>query len=228
MTVVSSYQGVIGAWGFSEVMVRAAGPDGRQEAIREASLVGPFVLGVALALAYTAAAHLRRDPERMALILGAMYISAAGWGVHWLAWMLPIALVGGRRWSAVYLAAAAVYTAAIYFGFGGVLWVVVWVTGSFGANTWYPAVSFSMWAGLTVAVALTCWAVLCRELRQGRRNFVRPLFAPPEPWLPGHEHPVAVAAGSPAREGRPLPAIGPNAAAAGQALVAVSEPAHVR
>ena len=44
LRVVSGYQGVIGAWGFSELLVRTAGADGRDEAVRRGATAGVGVV----------------------------------------------------------------------------------------------------------------------------------------------------------------------------------------
>jgi hypothetical protein len=161
---VAAYQGMVGAWGYSELLMRAAGPDGAATALRTASLMGPWTLLGALACAYTAAAGLRRDPERIALILCALFVASAGWGAHWTAWVVPFALAGGRRWGAAFLLAAGSYTAAVYLGFGGVLWLAVWLSGSLRPAPWSHEAGLLFWAALTAAVAAGCLAVFARDL----------------------------------------------------------------
>lgn len=156
LEVASSYQGIIGAWGFSHLLVRAAGTEGRADALAQASSIGPWVLLAALAWAYTAAASIRRDLERMAVVLLTTFGAAAGWGVHWLAWLAPIAIASGRRWSVLYLAAAGCYTASIYLGFGGILYGAVWLTDSLAPLGWATTFGLILWAGIAAVALVTC------------------------------------------------------------------------
>jgi hypothetical protein len=155
LTVISGYQGIVGAWGFSYVLVWDAGAGGRAEAIRQATAAGPWVLLCALALAYAAAARMRRDLDRIAIILVVTFAAAAGWGVHWLVWLAPVIIAGGRRWCVAYLLAAGAYTSATYLGFGGVLYGVVWPTGSLEPLRWASTVSLVVWTALTAVAAST-------------------------------------------------------------------------
>jgi hypothetical protein len=150
--VASSYQGIVGTWGYSQLLVNAAGPEGRSEAIHLARGLGPWVLGSALACAALAAARLRSDADRLALLLAVTYTCAAGWGVHWLAWTMPAAVLAARKWSALFVCAATAYTSSIYLGFGGVLYGVVWITGSLYPLTW--AATLNLWAWLLLAAGV--------------------------------------------------------------------------
>jgi hypothetical protein len=212
LRVVTGYQGIVGAWGYSELLVRAAGPAGREAAIHDAMTAGVWVLGGALICAYFTASRLRRDPERMAIVLATVYAAAAGWGVHWLAWLMPLAFIEGRRWGAVYAAGASAYAAAIYMGFGGVMWVAVYVSGSLGPAYWSPTVGLVVWAGITAAVAATFVLVLGREARsawRGRRRAAA-LLCVAYRLAAGRLRPAPVAASSegagafaPSLDGRP-------------------------
>lgn len=164
LQVSSEYQGVLGVWGFSALLVRAAGPDAREGAIQAAVLVGPTIMLGSLGFAYAAAARLRRDPERIALIVAVLYAAAAGWGTHWLSWLVPFALLAGRRWSAGYLISASAYAATVYLGFGGVLWGFTWLTNSFDPVGWLEWAGLALWASITIGVAVTCTAALSRDV----------------------------------------------------------------
>jgi hypothetical protein len=164
LEVSSEYQGVLGVWGFSALLVRAAGPEAREGAIQAATLAGPTIMLGSLGFAYAAAARLRRDPERMALVVAVLYAAAAGWGTHWLAWLVPLALMSGRWWSAGYLVASALYAATVYLGFGGVLWGFTWLTNSFEPVGWLEWAGLALWGAITIGVAVTCTAALSRDV----------------------------------------------------------------
>lgn len=180
-----AYQGYLGTWGFSELLVRATGS--REAAIARAARLGPWVMLGALALSYAAALRLRRDSDRIALVIGAVYAAASGWGVHWLSWLVPVALIGARRWAAAYLGAAGAYMMAVYLGFGGITWGFAWFTDSLAPIAWARAGGLCLWAAISGATAGCCVGVLCRgwipALRStlaGRHRLVlpRPAFRP--------------------------------------------------
>ena len=163
LRTVATYQGVVGTWGFSALLVRAAGAEGHEAALHAATTLGPWVLAGALACAYATAARLRHDAERFAVILGMLYAAASGWGVHWLAWLVPAAVLGAGRWSAVYLAAAGAYSAAIYLAFRGVIWGFAWFTNSLAPATWPATIGLALWAALAGTVSGACIVTLLCE-----------------------------------------------------------------
>jgi hypothetical protein len=165
MKVASGYQGIVGAWGYSQLLLRGADPGGRAEAIHLASTLGPWVLGGTLAFGAFAASRLTRDVDRLALLLAVAYTAAAGWGVHWLAWMVPAAVLAARPWSALFIVAATAYTGAIYIGFGGVLYGVVWLSGSLQPLTWAATLNLWAWTCLSASVGgVVLWTLGGRTL----------------------------------------------------------------
>ncbi len=155
-----TYQGYLGTWGFSELLVHLAGS--REAGIARAARLGPWVLLAALALSYAAAFRLRRDSDRMALVIGAVYAAASGWGVHWLSWLVPVALIGARRWAAAYLGAAGAYMTAVYLGFGGITWGFAWFTDSLAPIAWARAGGLCLWAAISAVTAGCCLSTLWR------------------------------------------------------------------
>lgn len=192
LRVVSGYQGVVGTWGYSELLVRTAGPAGHEDAVRRATAISFWVLIPALVCAYALAARLRRDPERMAVILAAVYAGAAGWGVHWLAWLIPAALIAGRRWGTCYLVAATAYATSIYIAFGGLYWAAVWVSGSLGPVAWSSTAGLAMWAGILLALSITAGVVLGRGRAGRRAPRRRPAPAGAPRRVPGGPRPATV------------------------------------
>lgn len=197
--VASGYQGIVGTWGFSQLLVRNAGPEGRAEAIQMASALGPWVLGSMLACALVAATRLQRDADRLALVLAVVYTAAAGWGVHWLAWIVPAAVISARRWSVIFMVAATAYTGAIYTGFGGVLYGVVWLTGSLQPLSWAATLNLWTWVSLSVCVGtVLAWILGVGSLVLAARRAVATRLALP-----------ARAATAPAAEPAAAPAVAP-------------------
>src|SRR5579885_3645261 len=98
--------------------------------VERAKAIAPQVMAVALAFGFVIAARLRRDIDRLALLVGVLYAAAAGWGTHWLLWLTPLALISARRWSAAYVVASSVYALIVYLGFGGILWGFTLLTNS--------------------------------------------------------------------------------------------------
>lgn len=156
----SEYQGYLGAWGYSAVLVRLAGPNHSAIATAEAARLGPLLLATALGLAYLAASQLRRDTDRIALIIAAMYAVTCGWGVHWLAWMAPFALASRRRWGPAYIAVAGSYVSVTYLGFGAWTWGFAWFTDSLAPISWAKDAEMLLWLSLALAAAGTIAAVL--------------------------------------------------------------------
>jgi hypothetical protein len=68
LETAAGYQGVLGVWGYSEVLVRVAGTGGQERALHTAREMGPSLMLLSLGLAYAAAAHGRRDADRLALV----------------------------------------------------------------------------------------------------------------------------------------------------------------
>jgi hypothetical protein len=66
--------------------------------------------------------------------------------------MAPAAVIAARRWSALYLLAATCYTSAVYMGFGGVFYGVVWVTGSLQPLTLAATLNLWAWSLLSACV----------------------------------------------------------------------------
>lgn len=192
LQVVSGYQGVVGAWGYSSLLVHTATPDMRAQIIQDAGLTGPWVLALALLVAYLTGARLRREPDRPAIVLSMTYAAAAGWGVHWLAWLVPFAVVAARRWAAVFLILASSYMAATYLGYGGIFYGVAWLAGSLDALNWFPWINLACWGALVSAAVSVCtWTLLVRPLGQrlrrrgDARRRLRPAAMPvPTPTLP--------------------------------------------
>jgi hypothetical protein len=165
LRVVTGYQGLVGTWGYSNLLTRAAPPDLQADAVYRAGHLGPWVLGAALLSAYVVSTRFRRDQERLAFVLVVTYAAAAGWGVHWLAWMAPIAVMAARRWSAAFLAGAGAYTAATFLGFGGVLYGLVSLTGSLEPLTWAATVNLVCWSVFAaVAIAVAAWTLMVRPV----------------------------------------------------------------
>lgn len=169
-----TYQGYLGTWGFSELLVRVTGS--REAGIARAARLGPWVMLGALALSYMAALRLRRDSDRIALVIGAVYAAASGWGVHWLSWLVPVALIGARRWVAAYLGAAGAYVTAVYLGFGGITWGFAWFTDSLAPIAWARVGGLCLWAAISAGTAGCCvnilwraWSPPLRVVLTGRR-----------------------------------------------------------
>lgn len=152
IAVASGYHGVAGVWGYSGLMVELS-PRIEEEALKARALeIAPRVMAVAMALGFFAAARLRRDIDRMALLIAVLYVAAAGWGTHWLLWLMPVALIGARRWAAVYAVAAGLYALTVYIAFGGILWGFTLVTNSLQPVGWLFWVGALLWGGLTAGV----------------------------------------------------------------------------
>lgn len=166
-----AYQGYLGTWGLSELLVRAAGS--REVGIAWAARLGPWVMLGAVALSYAAALSLRRDSDRIALVIGAVYTAASGWGVHWLSWLVPVALIGARRWTAAYLGAAGAYVTAVYLGFGGIMWGFAWFTDSLAPIAWARVGGLCLWAAISAATAGCCLAILWRGWSPSLRAVLR-------------------------------------------------------
>ncbi|MER3420816.1 MAG: hypothetical protein C4290_09970, partial [Chloroflexota bacterium] len=179
-----TYQGYLGTWGFSELLVHVTAS--REAGIAWAMRLGPWVMLAALALSYAAALRLRRDSDRLALVISAVYAAASGWGVHWLSWLVPVALIGARRWAAAYLGAAGAYMMAVYLGFGGITWGFAWFTDSLAPITWARAGGLCLWAAISTGALGYCLAILwhgwgpaLRTVLAGRRLVLpRPAFRP--------------------------------------------------
>src|SRR5215212_4937938 len=160
LDAIRDYRGV-DVWGVGALIDRAAGPGQHARTLERAQEVGRLLLPAALACSYLACLRLRRDADRPALVLATVYAAATSWGWHWLSWLVPFALVGGRRWAAVYLAAAGGFTALLYLGFGGVTWGFVRYTGTFGPREWFRDASLALWAGFAcVVVGTWVWVAM--------------------------------------------------------------------
>lgn len=170
-----TYRGYLGTWGFSELLVRAAG---HEAGIARAAQLGPWVMLGALALSYAAALYLRRDSDRIALVIGAVYAAASGWGVHWLSWLVPVALIGARRWAVAYLSAAGAYVIAVYLGFGGIIWGFAWFTDSLAPIAWARVGGLCLWAAISAASAGCCLGILWRGWSPPLRAALRSRGAP--------------------------------------------------
>jgi hypothetical protein len=152
LRTVRAYHGV-DTWGISALVTAFTSPAPAATAPPPLDAAAPWLTLAGVAAGNLIALRLPPGPERPAVVIAAAYATAVSWGWNWLVWLMPFALLARGRWGPAYLAAATVYVALVYLGFGGVLWGFVELTGTFGPLAPFRWAKLALWGAFVLGVA---------------------------------------------------------------------------
>lgn len=149
---VRAYHGV-DTWGISALVTAFVDRAPRSAVPPPLDAAAPWLTLTAVVVGSLVALRLPPGPERPAVVIAAAYAAAVSWGWNWLVWLTPFALLSRGRWGLAYLAAATGYVALVYLGFGGVLWGVVALTGTFGPVAAFRWAKLALWGAFVLGLA---------------------------------------------------------------------------
>lgn len=141
-----------GIWGLSVLAVASQGGNSLsvyESYARYGRLVTLVVVAAASVWLYFRAEQ-RALGQRIGFIISLLLASAPGFGVQYLAWLVP------------FVVALGVWPTAIYY-LSGTMFLSAYYSAAAGPFPWYVAntLEHPAWNGTVVALGLLCWGVVC-------------------------------------------------------------------